>query len=266
MEEYYLAHINPVKGMCKLCGNPTRFINLVQGFTQCCGNKCAKLLDSRDSEYRQKISIATKEAMQRDDVKQNHLNAVRSPKSKETHNRMSVASKQKFINDPTLKDRIYTAERNKKISDFKTEYWEQHPEEKQRVGSIWKLWKERDEVGWRKHLMEASKKGFEKIFAPHGDTSLERRLYSMLESEQIYYKKKHELGGKVYDAYLPSYNTLIEIDGDFWHRPSLGECKYHFQVESFHNDKLKEDIARKNNLRLVRIKEKTVPKTIKEIL
>ena len=110
------------------------------------------------------------------------------------------------------------------------------------------------------------RKGSKKIFAPLGDTSLETLLYSMLNAEKIDYKKKHELGGKVYDAYLPFYNTLIEIDGDFWHRPSLYDCKYHFQVESFHNDRLKEDIARKNNLRLVRIKEKEIPKTIGEIL
>lgn len=265
-EDYYLRHMNKPKGQCQICKSPTRFISLVAGYAVCCGNKCAATLINQDPNHREKISRATKIAMWRPEVRKNFMAAVQSPKSEATIKKLSNAAKQRFISDPSLKNRIYTHERNDKISSAKTEYWKIHPEEKSRVASIWKVWKARDEVGWRKHLMEASKKGFAKIFAPHGDTSLERKLYSMLEVEQIEYKKKHELDGKVYDAYLPSYNTLVEIDGDFWHRPSLDECKYDFQIESFHNDRLKENIAAKNNIRLVRIKEKSVPKTIREIL
>lgn len=203
--------------------------------------------------------------MQRKDVKEKVLIASKVPRTTEYRKKLSDAQKARFIKDSSLKDRIYTKERNKKISNLKFQFWKNNPEGKKRVGNIWKIWKERDEVGWRKHLMEASKKGFEKIFSPNGDTSLEIKLYSMLKTEEIQYIKKHVIDGKIYDAFLPFYNTLIEIDGDFWHKP-LEECKYKFQTESFYNDRLKEDIAKKNGIRLLRIKEHEIPKTIKEKL
>jgi len=265
-EDYYLKYINANRGYCQLCNAPTRFTSITKGYSRCCGHRCAKLLDSKDPEYRKKISDATRVAMQREDVKKHHMDAVSRPKSEETIKRLSDAAKQRHINDPTLKSRIYTKERNKKISDFKFQFWKDNPEEKKRVGNIWKIWKERDEKGWRKHLMDASIKGFEKIFSPNGDTSLEIKLYSMLESEGIPFKKKYHIGYKIYDAYLPTHNVLIEIDGDFWHRPSLEECRYEFQKESFHNDRKKEDLAKKHNIRLIRIKEKQIPEKISDIL
>lgn len=265
-EEYYLKYINSNIGTCKLCNKVTRFISLTKGYSRCCSIKCSKILDNKNSEYRKKISIATKIAMQRNDVKQKHLAAVSLPKSKETITKMSFAAKQKFIKNPELKYKIYTNERNNKISKSKIEFWKNNPEEKERVGNIWKLWKARDEIGWRKHLLKASKKGFEKIFSPFGDTSLETRVYSMLEKENIKYIKKYELNGKIFDAYIPINNLLIEIDGTFWHPMTLNECKYQFQIESYHNDRLKETIAKNNGIRLIRIRENQIPNSIRELL
>ena len=88
----------------------------------------------------------------------------------------------------------------------------------------------------------------------------------MLEVEKINYIKKYELGGKVYDAFLPDYNILLEVDGDFWHKNSIEECVYDFQKESYYNDILKNSIADDNHIKIVRIKEKQIPLTIKEIL
>jgi len=263
-EKYYLDS-GGHRGVCKQCGRSTRFVSIAKGYSRCCGHKCAKILDSKNPEYRKRISDATKMAMAREDVRRNLMEAVSRPKSEETIKKLSNAAKQRYINDPTLKNRIYTKERNKKISDFKFQFWKNNPEEKKRVGNIWKLWKERDENGWRKHLMEASKKGFEKIFSPRGDTSLEIKLYEMLKMEGIKFEKKYEVSGKIFDAYLPDHMTLIEIDGEFWHKP-LKECKYKFQIESFYNDRLKEKIAKNNGFKLLRIKEKSIPKTITEIL
>lgn len=49
---------------------------------------------------------------------------------------------------------------------------------------------------------------------------------------------------KVYDWYLPDYNTLLEFDGNFWHRLD-------YQKE---NDQLKNFIAKELGYRIVRIK------------
>lgn len=265
-EEYYNHDRKNSGGKCGFCGNSTRFINLRLGYTRCCSIKCSKLLDNQSPEYREKISRETKKAMWTPEVRTKHLEAVKLPKSLVTRERMSVAAKKKFEKDPTLRFRLYTEKRNHKIAKKKTDYWKLHPEEKGKVGLLWKAWKERDEKGWREHLRRASKKGFEKIFAPNGDTSLEIILYNMLQSEGLKFSKKYEVEGKIYDAFLPEKNTLIEIDGDFWHRKSLDDCKYEFQRESFHNDRKKEEIAKRNNMRLIRIKEHHIPTTIGEIL
>ena len=123
-----------------------------------------------------------------DDVKQNHLAAVRKPKAKETIKKLSDALKQRFIDDPTLREKIYTPERNDKVSDSKTEYWKIHPEKKERVANIWKLWKARDEDGWRRHLLRASQLGFKKIFSDSGETKLETKMYSFMDLNKINYQ------------------------------------------------------------------------------
>ena len=268
-EEYYksyILHIPTFISKCKNCGKPTQFSNLVKGYQRCCGIKCGKLLDCKNPEYIKNISIKTKAAMQNPDVRQNLLNAVRKPKSLATREKMSISSKQKFINDPTLKDRLYTIERNEKISHSKLEYWKIHPEEKKRVGTIWKILKDRDEDKWRKHLLVASKLGFEKLFGNNGETSLEIKMYKFLEDNDITFKKQYEIEYKLFDAYLPDYNILLEFDGEFWHKQSLEECTYGFQTVSFYNDIRKNEIAKSNNIPLFRIRENEPPEKVLEYI
>jgi hypothetical protein len=304
LKEYYDKFLKKEnEGKCKVCGESTKYYRLNVGYRTTCGQDCSRKLmsmpDSRnkskqtifkkygvenpsqidgigkiisekaklrlsDENERIRISKLTKEAMARPEVRENYLKS-RKPISDEQKQKLSDEMKIRHL-DINFKKKIYTEERNKKISDSKKIYWENNPEEKKRVGNIWKLLKERDEVGWRKHLMEASKKGFESIFSPNGDTSLEIKLYSMLSKENIIFIKKYELDGKVYDAYLPERNILIEIDGDFWHKQTLDECKYKYQTESYYNDIVKNDIAKNNNMRLIRIREKNMPITITELL
>lgn len=306
VKEYYDKFMKPeTEGFCKSCHGQTKFKTLKEGYRTTCSQTCSRKLMSSpevrekykrsclekygventgmldwvkeknsnvhkqifsDPKEREKVSMATKMAMRRDDVKQNHLNAVQAPKSKETIKKMSDATKQRFIDDPTLKDRIYTSERNNKIADSKTEYWKTHPEEKQRVSNIWKVWKARDEDGWRKHLLEAGKKGFKKLFGGIGETKLEKKMYSFLTENGIKHQRQYELDYKIYDAYLPDYNVLLEFDGIFWHKQSLEECKYEFQVQKYYNDIRKNEIAKKHGIPLFRIREDESPEKILEYI
>ena len=150
-----------------------------------------------------------------------------------------MAGKQKFINDPTLKSRLYTKERNEKLSKSKKHYWNTHPEERKRIMNIWKDRKE---------------------------TSLEVKMYKFLEDNKIKFEKKYELNQKQYDAYLTDYNVLLEFDGEFWHKQSLNECKYTFQIMNFYNDINKNEIAKKHNIQLLRIRENDDPQIIIEYI
>jgi very-short-patch-repair endonuclease len=58
---------------------------------------------------------------------------------------------------------------------------------------------------------------------------------------------------KYYDFYLPSYNILIEYDGDYWHKNSLEECENDLQINNFRNDRLKDKIAQELGYKLIRI-------------
>lgn len=86
-------------------------------------------------------------------------------------------------------------------------------------------------------------------------TSLEKKYYLMLKEMDIFYVPQYPMGGRFYDAYLPDENVLLEFDGFFWHKEKLEDCKYDFQKKNLKVDKIKNDLARKNGIRIIRIKE-----------
>lgn len=64
-KQYYSNYIH--NGICKICGKPTRFVNLVDGFKMYCSTKCAM----SDSVIREKVSQKTKAATEQ--IKQRNL-------------------------------------------------------------------------------------------------------------------------------------------------------------------------------------------------
>ena len=73
---------------------------------------------------------------------------------------------------------------------------------------------------------------------------------------------------KIYDFYLPQYNILIEIDGDFWHcnpytKFALPECKS--QELNLINDKIKNEWALNNGYKLLRFWENDINNNILQV-
>jgi len=72
---------------------------------------------------------------------------------------------------------------------------------------------------------------------------------------------------KIYDFYLPDYNILIEVDGDFWHcNPNKfpqPTCKT--QEINLENDKEKNQWANENGYKLIRFWEDDINNNIKEV-
>lgn len=263
-------------GVCKMCGKETKFYKLNIGYRTTCSRNCSRKMmytnESRNkykttmlNKYgvenpsqingvgeiiskkakirlsnpneRKRISKLTKEAMSNLDVKEKILNN-RTPWSAEQRKKHSEIMKLKHL-DPNFRKKLYTEERNKKISNSKKEYWNSHPEERKRIMNIWK---------------------------DRSETSLEIKMYNFLEQNNINFEKRYVLENKQYDAYLPTHNLLLEFDGEFWHPKSLEECKYYTQILNYHNDIEKNKIAERNGFRLIRIRENSIPKTIQEIL
>lgn len=86
---------------------------------------------------------------------------------------------------------------------------------------------------------------------------LEQRIYDIISSLNLKYEREYQIPNtmKFYDIYLPDYNTLIEIDGSYWHKKDLSECKTRIQKHNFFNDISKDKLAFKFGYKLIRILE-----------
>jgi very-short-patch-repair endonuclease len=97
---------------------------------------------------------------------------------------------------------------------------------------------------------------------------LEQRVYDVVSSLNLKFEREYQIPNttKFYDIYLPDYNVLIEIDGSYWHKKDLTECKTRIQKRNFFNDIAKDKLAFKFGYRLIRILEKETDPEIVKIL
>lgn len=85
------------------------------------------------------------------------------------------------------------------------------------------------------------------------NTSIEIKVQKILSKNNIDFIKHWKLDGYEYDLYLPNLNILIECDGDYWHGRGLCVSELNeAQKNTRKNDRLKDDIANKNNIKLLR--------------
>ena len=86
-------------------------------------------------------------------------------------------------------------------------------------------------------------------------TKLELKFESILNLLEIENEFQYEYMGKFFDFYIPNKNVLIEVDGDFYHyNPNSihSEPKYETQKLTVNNDKIKDNLCRKNKVKLLR--------------
>lgn len=112
------------------------------------------------------------------------------------------------------------------------------------------------------HTVDAIKK----IFANRSMTKPEQQLKAILDKLQIAYKSQFfiTVDSKTfsYDFYLPAYNIIIEVDGDYWHGgPGVKEAWFGVK-DTKQKDTLKDKIAIEQGYGIIRIWEselKTFP-------
>lgn len=103
-------------------------------------------------------------------------------------------------------------------------------------------------------------------------SKLEYKFKGLLELENIkhihsYYIKDGDFR-KIYDFYLPEYNILIEVDGDFWHynpKTQNNINKYKAQIINIENDQIKNKWALDNGYKLLRFWESDINNNIIEV-
>jgi very-short-patch-repair endonuclease len=102
-------------------------------------------------------------------------------------------------------------------------------------------------------------------------SNLEIRFETILELLNIKYKHSYYINTQnhhfIYDFYLPDYNLLIEVDGDFWHcNPTTHlspVCKT--QEINIKNDLVKNQWAQDNGYKLLRFWEDDINNNIKQV-
>ncbi len=100
-KEYYDKFIKKeFEGFCGFCNKQTGFRNTTYGYKKMCSRKCYDLLLLTD-ERKHNVSILTKKAMQRDDVKENIKKHHSKGVSDETRKKMSILAKRKLKRLPT---------------------------------------------------------------------------------------------------------------------------------------------------------------------
>lgn len=98
-------------------------------------------------------------------------------------------------------------------------------------------------------------------------SQLEYKFETLLDLLEINYIHSFYISSikKIYDFYLPDYNILIEVDGDFWHCNPLNypnpTCKT--QEINLLNDKIKNEYAENNGYKLLRFWEDDINNNIK---
>jgi G:T-mismatch repair DNA endonuclease (very short patch repair protein) len=101
-------------------------------------------------------------------------------------------------------------------------------------------------------------------------SGLEYKFEGILELLEIEYIHSYFIKdiNKIYDFYLPKYNILLEIDGDFWHcnpntRHASPECKT--QEINITNDQFKTQWAHDNGYKLLRFWENDINNNILKV-
>jgi len=97
-------------------------------------------------------------------------------------------------------------------------------------------------------------------------SKLEYKFEAILELLEIKYIHSYYIKsiGKIFDFYLPDYNVLIEVDGDFWHCNPIKFDKPQCKTQELNsiNDKFKNEWALQNNFKLLRFWENDINNNI----
>jgi hypothetical protein len=148
--------------------------------------------------------------------------------------------------------------RNKKISDKTTERWLNYTTTEKSEITKKSAKTTREQLGESAYLeMMANKslKGYKTLVKNGRGSKWEAEMISNLANMFPDTIADYQVGGRWYDAFIPSKNLLVEFDGDFWHPKTLDECQYDLQIRNYHNDQTKNKIALDNGFKLVRIRQ-----------
>lgn len=157
---------------------------------------------------------------------------MRGPRENARGIKRSEETKKKLSEIAKLRDRgPHSEETIQKIKKAWDRRRENAEEFKIYLQSLSVRWKKYNEEFGRPSINTAVPNGFERLYIQFCDDN------------NIQYEWNYCIDDRHYDFYLPQYDTLIELDGEYWHR----------FPHAIDNDQLKNSIAQRHNKRLIRL-------------
>jgi very-short-patch-repair endonuclease len=184
---------------------------------------CEKMRKAKGPEF--KHSDRTRKKMSL-----SHTGVPRQPHSTETRAKISLSKAGKKVQ--------VSAESRAARSHKQKQRWAERKQDSASFAEYIKLLSSLRKEYIRSHGTTRPKKGKK--------TGIEARFETYLVEHQLAYTFQYFLDGKYYDFFLPDFNLLVEVDGEYWHRLS----------PAIKNDIEKHVIARDQGIRLLRITEK----------
>lgn len=143
--------------------------------------------------------------------------------------------------------KVYTTESKTQKKQRQQDAWNRRRNDKKEFDIYLQNLSDRRKEYLKKHGITLPKKG--KM------TNIEKQFIEFVSENNIEYNYQELVEGKLYDFYLPEFNMLVEVDGEYWHR----------FPQAIKNDLEKHTIAKNKNLTLVRISSNNwVPEVIFE--
>jgi very-short-patch-repair endonuclease len=184
-------------------------------------------------------------------------------KSKETQKKMyksgelTIWNKGLTLDDPRVKDNIEkmlaNPNRNRKISKSLKGIKRSDEYKKKMSESQKKSWA--DPIKREKQRLNRMEYFKNKQF--NKKSKLEQRFENLLVKLDIKFENQKPVNGYLFDFYIPNINTLIEIDGDWYHFNERVHSKplSPIQENTMKNDKIKNKLAEEYGYNLIRFWE-----------
>lgn len=168
------------------------------------------------------------------------LKNMKQPRSQETKDKIGNSNKGKLLGRARPEGfgigRIHSQETKDKMSQTAKRKWET------------------GDIGSKKHYTSKLEDTFQSFLD----------LYDVIYLRNFYIKEIKAF----YDFYIPKHNTIIEVDGDFWHcNPNTKHSnpKYESQKKNLIRDKEKNKWALDNGFKIIRIWEYDIHNNIDKV-
>jgi very-short-patch-repair endonuclease len=234
----------PYKLICKQCG-VTFFRTLQrQSKQKFCSRKCSQAFGHTE-ETRAKLSKAHKGRPCSEAAKRaSSLHHKGKKYSEEQMGKFRAATKSLWTN-PTYAAKVRDANKKPEANAYRTHEW------KEKIGATnkarWARLSEEEKARWAKSVEPGRIKA---VYAASRTrpTSIERKLYEILNELEIPHEAQYQIGKYVVDALIPNINLIIEADGEYWHS----------KPEQIEKDKIRDKWLTEKGYQIIRLPGKEI--------